>query len=73
MFPITLQGALKLKEISYMHSEGCPDAEMKNGAIALVSGKGPCFFRATHEHIMQKNVANIQQVFKGNCRCDRWQ
>ncbi|MDR3273866.1 MAG: glutamine--fructose-6-phosphate transaminase (isomerizing) [Puniceicoccales bacterium] len=62
MFPIALEGALKLKEISYMHSEGYPAAEMKHGPIALVSEKCPCFFLATQERILQKNVANIQEV-----------
>ncbi|MDR2720828.1 MAG: glutamine--fructose-6-phosphate transaminase (isomerizing) [Puniceicoccales bacterium] len=62
MFPIALEGALKLKEISYMHSEGYPAAEMKHGPIALVSEKCPCFFLATQEHIVQKNIASIQEV-----------
>jgi glucosamine--fructose-6-phosphate aminotransferase (isomerizing) len=62
MFPIALEGALKLKEISYMHSEGYPAAEMKHGPIALISEKCPCFFLATQEHLAQKNIANIQEV-----------
>ncbi|MDR1255574.1 MAG: glutamine--fructose-6-phosphate transaminase (isomerizing) [Puniceicoccales bacterium] len=62
MFPIALEGALKLKEISYMHSEGYPAAEMKHGPIALVSEKCPCFFLAPQRSILQKNIANIQEV-----------
>jgi glucosamine--fructose-6-phosphate aminotransferase (isomerizing) len=62
MFPIALEGALKLKEISYMHSEGYPAAEMKHGPIALVSEKCPCFFLATQDHVLQKNIASIQEV-----------
>lgn len=62
MFPIALEGALKLKEISYVHSEGYPAAEMKHGPIALISEKCPCVFLATQEQILQKNISNIQEV-----------
>ncbi|MDE6432558.1 MAG: glutamine--fructose-6-phosphate transaminase (isomerizing) [Opitutales bacterium] len=62
LFPIALEGALKLKEISYIHSEGYPAAEMKHGPIALISEKCPCMFLATQEHILQKNISNIQEV-----------
>ncbi len=62
MFPIALEGALKLKEISYIHSEGYPAAEMKHGPIALVSRSCPCIFLALQEHVWQKNVSNIQEI-----------
>ncbi|MDR0680202.1 MAG: glutamine--fructose-6-phosphate transaminase (isomerizing) [Puniceicoccales bacterium] len=68
MFPIALEGALKLKEISYMHSEGYPAAEMKHGPIALISEKCPCFFLATQGHILAKNIANIQEVRSRHAR-----
>lgn len=68
MFPIALEGALKLKEISYIHSEGYPSAEMKHGPIALISEKCPCFFLATQEHVLQKNISNIQEVRSRNAR-----
>lgn len=62
LFPIALEGALKLKEISYIHSEGYPAAEMKHGPIALISENCPCIFLATQKHIIQKNISNIQEV-----------
>ena len=62
MFPIALEGALKLKEISYIHAEGYPAAEMKHGPIALVSSKCPCFFMVTQKDILHKTVSNIQEV-----------
>lgn len=62
LFPIALEGALKLKEISYVHSEGYPSAEMKHGPIALVSERCPCMFLATQEGILHKNISNIQEV-----------
>jgi glucosamine--fructose-6-phosphate aminotransferase (isomerizing) len=62
MFPIALEGALKLKEISYIHSEGYPAAEMKHGPIALISDKCPCVFLATQRDILQKTISNIQEV-----------
>ncbi len=62
MFPIALEGALKLKEISYIHAEGYPAAEMKHGPIALISEKCPSVFLATSGEIFQKSLANIQEV-----------
>jgi len=62
MFPIALEGALKLKEISYLHAEGYPAAEMKHGPIALISESCPSVFLATSGEIFQKTVANIQEI-----------
>lgn len=62
MFPIALEGALKLKEISYIHAEGYPAAEMKHGPIALISEKCPSVFLATSGEIFQKSLANVQEV-----------
>ncbi|MEM1221237.1 MAG: glutamine--fructose-6-phosphate transaminase (isomerizing) [Verrucomicrobiota bacterium] len=62
MFPIALEGALKLKEISYIHAEGYPAAEMKHGPIALISEKCPSVFLTTSGEIFHKSLANIQEV-----------
>lgn len=62
MFPIALEGALKLKEISYIHAEGYPAAEMKHGPIALISEKCPSVFLATSGEIFHKSLANVQEV-----------
>ncbi|MDR1595581.1 MAG: glutamine--fructose-6-phosphate transaminase (isomerizing) [Puniceicoccales bacterium] len=62
MFPVALEGALKLKEISYIHAEGYPAAEIKHGPIALISGKCPCFFLATQRNTLQKTLSNILEV-----------
>ena len=62
MFPIALEGALKLKEISYIHAEGYPAAEMKHGPIALISEHCPSVFLATSGEIFHKSLANIQEV-----------
>lgn len=62
MFPIALEGALKLKEISYIHAEGYPAAEMKHGPIALISEQCPSVFLVTSGEIMSKTLANIQEV-----------
>jgi glucosamine--fructose-6-phosphate aminotransferase (isomerizing) len=61
-FPIALEGALKLKEISYIHAEGYPAAEMKHGPIALVDDKLPVFFVATKDAYHEKIVSNIQEI-----------
>jgi glucosamine--fructose-6-phosphate aminotransferase (isomerizing) len=61
-FPIALEGALKLKEISYIHAEGYPAAEMKHGPIALVDDKLPVFFVATKDEYHGKIVSNIQEI-----------
>ncbi|MGB0372367.1 MAG: glutamine--fructose-6-phosphate transaminase (isomerizing) [Opitutales bacterium] len=62
MFPIALEGALKLKEISYIHAEGYPAAEMKHGPLALISEDCPSVFLTTDDEIHQKTLANIQEV-----------
>lgn len=62
MFPIALEGALKLKEISYIHAEGYPAAEMKHGPIALICEKCPSVFLATSGEIFSKSLANVQEV-----------
>jgi glutamine---fructose-6-phosphate transaminase (isomerizing) len=61
-FPIALEGALKLKEISYIHAEGYPAAEMKHGPIALVDESLPVFFVATKDEYHGKIVSNIQEI-----------
>ncbi len=61
-FPVALEGALKLKEISYIHAEGYPAAEMKHGPIALVDEYMPTIFIATRNHLSQKILSNIQEV-----------
>ncbi|MDP4284784.1 MAG: glutamine--fructose-6-phosphate transaminase (isomerizing) [Bacteroidota bacterium] len=67
-FPIALEGALKLKEISYIHAEGYPAAEMKHGPIALVDNNLPVVFLATKDEFHAKIVSNIQEIKarKGN-------
>lgn len=62
MFPIALEGALKLKEISYIHAEGYPAAEMKHGPIALICEKCPSVFLATSGDVFHKSLANLQEV-----------
>jgi glucosamine--fructose-6-phosphate aminotransferase (isomerizing) len=57
-----LEGALKLKEISYIHAEGYPAAEMKHGPIALVDAEMPVVFIATHHKLYQKIISNMQEV-----------
>jgi len=61
-FPVALEGALKLKEISYIHAEGYPAAEMKHGPIALIDENMPVVFVAPHVGIYEKVVSNIQEV-----------
>ncbi|HUR12114.1 MAG TPA: glutamine--fructose-6-phosphate transaminase (isomerizing) [Flavitalea sp.] len=61
-FPIALEGALKLKEISYIHAEGYPAAEMKHGPIALVDNQLPVIFVATRDPYHEKIVSNIQEI-----------
>ena len=62
LFPIALEGALKLKEISYIHAEGYPAAEMKHGPIALISENCPTVFFAPRGEIFQKVVSSIQEI-----------
>ena len=61
-FPVALEGALKLKEISYIHAEGYPAAEMKHGPIALIDENMPVVFIATQDAIYDKVISNIQEV-----------
>jgi glucosamine--fructose-6-phosphate aminotransferase (isomerizing) len=61
-FPVALEGALKLKEISYIHAEGYPAAEMKHGPIALIDKEMPVVFIATQDSSYEKIVSNIQEV-----------
>jgi glutamine---fructose-6-phosphate transaminase (isomerizing) len=61
-FPVALEGALKLKEISYIHAEGYPAAEMKHGPIALIDEEMPVVFIATRDKSYEKIVSNIQEV-----------
>lgn len=61
-FPVALEGALKLKEISYIHAEGYPAAEMKHGPIALIDEQMPVIFIATKNSSYQKVISNIQEV-----------
>ena len=61
-FPVALEGALKLKEISYIHAEGYPAAEMKHGPIALVDETLPVVFVATKDTYHEKIVSNIQEI-----------
>jgi glucosamine--fructose-6-phosphate aminotransferase (isomerizing) len=68
LFPVALEGALKLKEISYIHAEGYPAAEMKHGPIALIDENMPVVFLATQDKTYEKIISNIQEVIarKGN-------
>jgi glucosamine--fructose-6-phosphate aminotransferase (isomerizing) len=61
-FPVALEGALKLKEISYIHAEGYPAAEMKHGPIALIDDNMPVVFIATKDATYEKVVSNIEEV-----------
>jgi len=61
-FPVALEGALKLKEISYIHAEGYPAAEMKHGPIALIDENMPVVFIAIKDEVYQKVISNIQEV-----------
>ena len=61
-FPVALEGALKLKEISYIHAEGYPAAEMKHGPIALIDEKMPVVFIASNDETYAKVLSNIQEV-----------
>jgi glutamine---fructose-6-phosphate transaminase (isomerizing) len=61
-FPVALEGALKLKEVSYIHAEGYPAAEMKHGPIALIDEKMPVVFLAPRDGVYHKVVSNIEEV-----------
>ena len=61
-YPVALEGALKLKEISYIHAEGYPSAEMKHGPIALISPKRPSVFVAPKDAMHDKNISNVEEI-----------
>ncbi len=61
-YPVALEGALKLKEISYIHAEGYPAAEMKHGPIALIDSDMPVVVVATHDAMYEKVISNIQEI-----------
>jgi glucosamine--fructose-6-phosphate aminotransferase (isomerizing) len=61
-YPIALEGALKLKEISYIHAEGYPAGEMKHGPIALIDSNMPVVTIAPNDHVFEKMLGNIQEV-----------
>jgi glucosamine--fructose-6-phosphate aminotransferase (isomerizing) len=61
-YPIALEGALKLKEISYIHAEGYPAGEMKHGPIALIDERMPVVTIAPHDHVFEKIVGNVQEA-----------
>lgn len=61
-YPVALEGALKLKEISYIHAEGYPAAEMKHGPIALIDNEMPVVAIATRDGIYEKTISNIQEI-----------
>jgi glutamine---fructose-6-phosphate transaminase (isomerizing) len=67
-FPTALEGALKLKEISYIHAEGYPAAEMKHGPIALIDQLMPVVFIAPHDSVFEKVASNVQEVKARNGR-----
>lgn len=67
-YPVALEGALKLKEISYIHAEGYPAAEMKHGPIALIDENMPVLFVATHHQLYKKIISNIEEVKARNGR-----
>ena len=62
LFPVALEGALKLKELSYIHAEGFASGEMKHGPIALIDEAMPVVFIATQDEVYEKVVSNIQEV-----------
>ncbi len=62
MYPVALEGALKLKEISYIHSEAYPSGEMKHGPIALIDSKMPTMYLAPYNELIYKNLSNIQEI-----------
>ncbi|HOJ62826.1 MAG TPA: glutamine--fructose-6-phosphate transaminase (isomerizing) [Spirochaetota bacterium] len=61
-YPVALEGALKLKEVSYLHSEALPSGEIKHGPIALIDNKTPVIFIIPKDHLYEKTLSNIQEV-----------
>ncbi|THD82810.1 glutamine--fructose-6-phosphate transaminase (isomerizing) [Aliigemmobacter aestuarii] len=66
MFPLALEGALKLKEISYIHAEGYASGELKHGPIALIDNRVPVIVLAPHDALFEKTVSNMQEVMARN-------
>ncbi len=62
MYPLALEGALKLKEISYIHAEGYASGELKHGPIALIDSRVPVIVLAPRDHLFEKTVSNMQEV-----------
>ena len=69
-YPLALEGALKLKEISYIHAEGYAAGEMKHGPIALIDEKVPVIVLAPRDDLFEKTLANIEEVMARGGRCD---
>ena len=65
LYPVALEGALKLKEISYIHAEGYPAAEMKHGPIALVDEQTPSVFLVPQGPVFEKVMTNLEEVAHG--------
>jgi glucosamine--fructose-6-phosphate aminotransferase (isomerizing) len=61
-FPVALEGALKLKELSYIHAEGYPSAEMKHGPIAMIAPDFPSVFVAPRDGLFDKNMSNMEEI-----------
>ena len=61
-FPVALEGALKLKELSYIHAEGYPAAEMKHGPIAMISPEFPSVFVVPRDGLLEKNLSNLEEI-----------
>lgn len=59
---VAYEGALKLKEVSYIHAEGFPSGEMKHGSLALISNDFPCFVLATQDSVYEKSLSNIEEI-----------
>lgn len=66
LYPIALEAALKLKEISYIHAEGYPSGELKHGPIALVDAKMPVICFAPHNYLFEKTISNVEEVLARN-------
>jgi glucosamine--fructose-6-phosphate aminotransferase (isomerizing) len=67
-YPIALEGALKLKEISYIHAEGCASGEMKHGFIAMIDERFPTLCLATRDTTYDKTISNMQEIKSRNGR-----
>jgi glucosamine--fructose-6-phosphate aminotransferase (isomerizing) len=61
-YPIALEGALKLKEVSYVHAEGYASGELKHGPLALIDERTPVIMAAPHDHLLEKSLSNLQEV-----------